>query len=218
MCGENQRVVHGLFYQFGSSPRVWGKLIRHAPPPPHHRVIPTCVGKTRARPQNLRSSSGHPHVCGENCRGCTGGYLRGGSSPRVWGKRREGRDEVCEGRVIPTCVGKTKGISLFLVFSSGHPHVCGENVGGCGIYVEKDGSSPRVWGKLKTAMANDDKNRVIPTCVGKTEAGSALRKVCAGHPHVCGENPFARVGQSCVAGSSPRVWGKRQQKESERSA
>ena len=51
------------------------------------------------------------------------------------------------------------------------------------------GTPPRVWGKRR-----DDETRFLPVAV---------------HPHVCGENQFARQFDKAGHGTPPRVWGKR---------
>jgi len=90
----------------GSSPRVWGtcfqqvvishfltvhphvcgehdlfqRPFRHA-----HRFIPTCVGNIEIAMIEFTPSPVHPHVCGEHFLALDAIFLRGGSSPRVWG-------------------------------------------------------------------------------------------------------------------------------------
>ena len=72
-------------FELGSSPRVWGLLAV-----PHSRrrgirVIPTCVGTTKAGGDCREATSGSsPRVWG--LRDAVGaGHGVGGSSPRVWG-------------------------------------------------------------------------------------------------------------------------------------
>ena len=128
VCGEN--VVERLDQpgQYGSPPRVWGKL--------------SSSGKTCA------SWSVHPHVCGENLSErtrrdprtrftptCVGKMTNipsrsddnTGSPPRVWGKLPSRSSTAC-GRSV-------------------HPHVCGENGWIIVILITGFGSPPHVWGK-----------------------------------------------------------------------
>src|SRR5690606_9686276 len=70
-----------------------------------------------------------------------------------------------------------------------HPHACGENDG--------------TW-QTRSLM-----NWFTPTRVGKTIAAMITVSMCAVHPHACGENKYRRVGPTALAGSPPRVWGKR---------
>ena len=71
------------------------------------------------------------------------------------------------------------------------------------------GSSPRVRGKQPTAGDEEGKRGLIPACAGKTFLSWAPRSVARAHPRVCGENPIAIGWRRVVAGSSPRVRGKR---------
>ena len=69
----------------GSSPRVWGALIRACFLTRFCRLIPTCVGSTRSRGRHSTYRTAHPHVCGEHfCPRPVSGPVYG-SSPRVWG-------------------------------------------------------------------------------------------------------------------------------------
>ena len=72
----------------------------------------------------------------------------------------------------------------------------------------REGSSPRVRGKLTRFTADDAGPGLIPACAGKT--GGIRYRLCAywAHPRVCGENGSAYFGASGVPGSSPRVRGK----------
>ena len=71
------------------------------------------------------------------------------------------------------------------------------------------GSSPRVRGKLRFGGTFPPSTRLIPACAGKTD-GYFLRKFRSwAHPRVCGENLLLSVLVLWVAGSSPRVRGKR---------
>ena len=111
---------------------------------------------------------------------------------------------------IPTCVGNTPLQCLARVIWSVHPHVCGEHASfrcrECGAV----GSSPRVWGTLGARNTHSRKSRFIPTCVGNTGIRWLERLVVAVHPHVCGEHPKHPHDQGSTGGSSPRVWGTRQ--------
>jgi len=112
-----------------------------------------------------------------------------GPSPRVWGKPIS-TDPYAMTHVV-------------------HPHVCGENVGGCPFTPRQSGPSPRVWGKPFRTRQKQGTQRSIPTCVGKT-VQPFLQTISVGvHPHVCGENGGA-IGRALKPlGPSPRVWGKR---------
>ena len=90
-----------------------------------------------------------------------------------------------------------------------HPRVCGENVIAEEAQVDAAGSSPRVRGKLAPRTRHRHPTRLIPACAGKTQDEERLVGVDAAHPRVCGENSSSMVSVASVAGSSPRVRGKR---------
>ena len=54
--------------------------------------------------------------------------------------------------------------------NSAHPHVCGEHVVFHHIICDEYGSSPRVWGAPRAGTRLRVAGRLIPTCVGSTNA------------------------------------------------
>ena len=90
-----------------------------------------------------------------------------------------------------------------------HPRVCGENCyntrGNSGV----TGSSPRVRGKQRFWVWCWSLLGLIPACAGKTLTFPAQRTPRWAHPRVCGENSCSGACSCSVAGSSPRVRGKR---------
>ncbi len=85
-CGENPHQFQVFYLPYGSSPRVWGKLLASVSSRMLLRFIPTGVGKTLARISLTLIPAVHPHGCGENDGVAGGPPAGGGSSPRVWGK------------------------------------------------------------------------------------------------------------------------------------
>ncbi len=71
------------------------------------------------------------------------------------------------------------------------------------------GSPPRVWGKPTHHVGDDVPAGITPTRVGKTKLSKYLKMGSTDHPHACGENDFDVFGLQLIAGSPPRVWGKR---------
>ena len=94
------------------------------------------------------------------------------------------------------------------------------------------GSSPRVRGKRDDDLAHPCGARLIPACAGKTPPRGASFRPSGAHPRVCGENHGkaensydpglipacagkttpSRATISLIAGSSPRVRGKRRRR------
>ena len=207
-CGENHPGRRRERLRHGSSPRVRGK---HIGPPGgcrRTRLIPARAGKTLPGLAGSRADRAHPRACGENhlARSLSDG--RGGSSPRVRGKRGVG--DLVHGlvRLIPARAGKTSSLSHLGSARRAHPRACGENAVAVRARVDGRGSSPRVRGKPIRHRPPPARRRLIPACAGKTVNGSTITFPSGAHPRVCGENAhlssFCRPGR----GSSPRVRGK----------
>ena len=208
MCGENFFTQLIDTRKNGSSPRVRGK-----PWPPGvvinlSRLIPACAGKTAFQDYLPCTGPAHPRVCGENCGQSLRLRTRGGSSPRVRGKRWFRNSGQPSGRLIPACAGKTTHDRHDHPRTGAHPRVCGENsICSCPV-IPANGSSPRVRGKLSALVADSHPVRLIPACAGKTNQRAASARVARAHPRVCGENIEGEEFLSPVSGSSPRVRGK----------
>ena len=87
--------------------------------------------------------------------------------------------------------------------------MCGENGSISARASNAVGSSPRVRGKLSRSLFITLLPGLIPACAGKTPGQLATTHRERAHPRVCGENVMP-IGKHCqLAGSSPRVRGKR---------
>ena len=149
----------------------------------------------------------HPHACGELDGLGSSPLLLIGSSPRLWGTRLFQHPYLLSLRFIPTLVGNSRRIEKNLEWKTVHPHACGElshTKFYCRIH---SGSSPRLWGTLKTANGLRKGERFIPTLVGNSHLtlNSTLNPPV--HPHACGELLFSMSFFVCKCGSSPRLWG-----------
>ena len=87
VCGENHSLGAVPVVASGSSPRVRGKRGLVELDGGHGGLIPACAGKTTFPPAAAFARSAHPRVCGENRLRPPYRVRRGGSSPRVRGKR-----------------------------------------------------------------------------------------------------------------------------------
>ena len=209
VCGENRTVVLYARGDLGSSPRVRGKLGQRREGTPLRGLIPACAGKTGHRGRSPSSGTAHPRVCGEN------GWHRHrirpnpGSSPRVRGKPALAARMAAAMGLIPACAGKTAIWVAHRLGASAHPRVCGENGTPLSAEEAREGSSPRVRGKLALTGGAHDPPGLIPACAGKTQSAPKQSTASAAHPRVCGENLRRWRGARCGLGSSPRVRGKR---------
>ncbi len=166
---------------------MWGTPYRGNHPAGGGRFIPTHVGNTSWQPSRLRRMPVHPHACGEHGSGTPRSYCVAGSSPRMWGTRRQLADGALNLRFIPTHVGNTGKPHLRLLRSPVHPHACGEHGIANSRHDGDSGSSPRMWGT-------------------RVEAARALASAAV-HPHACGEHCPLSGSMKSIPGSSPRMWG-----------
>ena len=166
------------------------------------------MGKSGARRLTSRSTSDHPHGCGEKLNNFQHSPLKVGSSPRVWGKDHKPAERIILNRIIPTGVGKSFAWKTFACFAPDHPHGCGEKLQEVAKEAGVNGSSPRVWGKVSALFPPESSLRIIPTGVGKRAPPPCPTTPASDHPHGCGEKASDIRIFAAIIGSSPRVWGK----------
>ena len=148
-------------------------------------------------------------MCGENQTLSGTLYRTAGSSPRVRGKQHVDEIAVEKQRLIPACAGKTSDLVRTESELGAHPRVCGENSRTVRSLNSVTGSSPRVRGKPCPLIPITIHGGLIPACAGKTERPGRCASHSGAHPRVCGENPIPAPDHISLAGSSPRVRGKR---------
>ena len=208
-CGANSCSLSRLSSTSGSSPRVRGKLrsrYRHAI---CYRIIPARAGQTLAGSEGGTTASDHPRACGANAIVIRRSDTPPGSSPRVRGKPGGLEAVDVRPRIIPARAGQTSHQQRRLVERPDHPRACGANVVGSKTVVKFVGSSPRVRGKLRGDHFGFLADRIIPARAGQTHPAGRKRAQVPDHPRACGANRLISVAAVCLAGSSPRVRGKR---------
>ena len=107
VCGENPLRTGADPRDAGSSPRVRGKHGRRFFERRMGGLIPACAGKTTVSTVIPATPTAHPRVCGENHVAGLRRQAAAGSSPRVRGKRTDGRNLRTNPGLIPACAGKT---------------------------------------------------------------------------------------------------------------
>ena len=88
-----------------------------------------------------------------------------------------------------------------------HPHACGDK--SCLVNSSRidSGSSPRVWGQVRSLRTSRRLFSIIPTRVGTSLPPCCSRAGYWDHPHACGDkNSVISLFHESL-GSSPRVWG-----------
>ncbi len=127
------------------TPRVWGRLLRHAGLLFAPRFTPTRVGKTLEQVERELGGLVHPHACGRRrTRQCSGHHS--GFTPRVWGRRHDGAAErtspVVHLRVWGRLVRRANAH-----LAAGFTCACGEDEAEVERVTRRAGSPPRVWGR-----------------------------------------------------------------------
>ena len=191
----------------GSSPRLWGTLIKVYKGTGDTRFIPTPVGNTFIGLGAVGLLSVHPHACGEHIFTRKFNSSDCGSSPRLWGTRLTFCPSIFAVRFIPTPVGNTLHTCNSLINVTVHPHACGEHSIPTIRICRLSGSSPRLWGTPVNNVSIVPTWRFIPTPVGNTESPVVPTHDHPVHPHACGEHLIASVAKYTRDGSSPRLWG-----------
>ena len=187
----------------------------HARIPQRHsgRNIPAYAGKTATRRLVPIAPAEHPRVCGENCPSRKCRKRNSGTSPRMRGKRTLGQERGHPLRNIPAYAGKTCSGAGICSPRWEHPRVCGENAGEPCWNAASAGTSPRMRGKHPHRNPLGLRQRNIPAYAGKTENPQQCYLGAQEHPRVCGENGLDYNPTSQIPGTSPRMRGKRLNKQ-----
>ena len=86
--------------------------------------------------------------------------------------------------------------------------MCGEKAQTGELERLKEGSPPRVRGKVEALRSNHDKGRITPACAGKSFYFRGRNTKRKDHPRVCGEKSVSLRPRLTALGSPPRVRGK----------
>ena len=148
VCGANAKFINLENLGARSSPRVRGERRASGCRARSWRIIPACAGRTALEIRRLPGLPDHPRVCGANSSVFLASIFDSGSSPRVRGERRRGRDPAAPLRIIPACAGRTPPPATTGSTPPDHPRVCGANPVWSRMNSDAPGSSPRVRGEL----------------------------------------------------------------------
>ena len=125
-CGDKIIEAHAETVDTGSSPRVWGQVLKAAGISEKRRIIPTRVGTSAATWTILTMRKDHPHACGDKPCKTSLFICRTGSSPRVWGQGNVYGTISATVRIIPTRVGTRIFFDCLTFCTRDHPHACGD--------------------------------------------------------------------------------------------
>ena len=157
------------------------------------RIIPTHAGQTAFCTALDRNSTDHPRACGAN-----GSHLKlrrttVGSSPRMRGKLMLVLPAMVTRRIIPAHAGQTRWCLPEPIRVSDHPRACGANLWCWWLFCCFFGSSPRMRGKLPSAIGTALSNRIIPAHAGQTRSMLGYSGTMPDHPRACGANVVGLV-------------------------
>ena len=187
-CGENGKRNSSTFSAMGSPPRMRGKHGGSPYSPACNGITPADAGKTSQQYHSLIPTKDHPRGCGENF-----AIHYSQHSPH---------------RITPADAGKTQPHYGNCNGRQDHPRGCGENGNRYELVRVKEGSPPRMRGKLAAGQIIGGAVRITPADAGKTLPILLLCGCPKDHPRGCGENPASPSSWACPLGSPPRMRGK----------
>ena len=171
-------------------------------------ITPADAGKTGEVWACTWDYGDHPRGCGENRLPVTWLSCGWGSPPRMRGKPLPAACVLSKCRITPADAGKTSRTSRKNILVWDHPRGCGENHN-CNISVfRREGSPPRMRGKLGLCMHERFEKRITPADAGKTVIKPYSSAILWDHPRGCGENCSLTASDCWKTGSPPRMRGK----------
>ena len=173
------------------------------------RIIPAHAGQTRPGTRPASRWSDHPRACGANVAVPVTLIMVPGSSPRMRGKHMHMDMSSIAARIIPAHAGQTAPVCNPNRPPPDHPRACGANEVIYERLSQLIGSSPRMRGKRAFGGRFPVQLRIIPAHAGQTLRPLPGNDHAADHPRACGANIRQRHYALLVAGSSPRMRGKR---------
>ena len=206
--GEDRTNVSACSKAGETAPCAWGRLFVSTTAQTSYGNTPTCVGKTPAGAYAGRERRKHPHVRGEDYRGCAGIWYFTETPPRAWGRLQAVLTLFLRDRTTPTCVGKTSSSFEIGIVRWKHPHVRGEDwEANPWVWVIEE-TPPRAWGRHCESVFDVVPAGNTPTCVGKTAMTCVRVSKKRKHPHVRGEDDFFAAGSCKSQETPPRAWGR----------
>ena len=212
-CGANTSSIPVRNCRRGSSPRMRGKRPERRVPRRGQRIIPAHAGQTSRTSSAAHSSADHPRACGANMLHTSLSVKRFGSSPRMRGKQGHEEGRRLRQRIIPAHAGQTPPYTRPCAWCMDHPRACGANKGSPAACTGTTGSSPRMRGKPGGGAHGRGEGRIIPAHAGQTRRRTCGRPWLPDHPRACGANGVQHRPTQAQPGSSPRMRGKRRDRD-----
>ena len=148
VCGEKTAREFITYLIQGSPPRMRGKVIDLCEEKGIDGITPAYAGKRDSLPRDSTPPGDHPRVCGEKKAELTPDELSRGSPPRMRGKVHVSPGQVGGVGITPACAGKRTKHTAARWARRDHPRVCGEKPNRIVWEHWKEGSPPRMRGKV----------------------------------------------------------------------
>ena len=171
-------------------------------------ITPACAGKRhcpRFRPGKTRD---HPRVCGEKSSLMQMDVGPLGSPPRMRGKGELPKDTKDYFGITPAYAGKREGPKNAQSKVGDHPRVCGEKCIPLTRGHGRQGSPPRMRGKVQLGEIDLQDIWITPAYAGKSGPCPDRVPPAGDHPRVCGEKSQSTSASPRALGSPPRMRGK----------
>ena len=196
-----------------SSPQVRGRREKRRACVNAGGLIPAGAGQT-SPPRTQRAYAwAHPRGCGADDILNPDDFLARGSSPRVRGRRQIRVVVAGQIGLIPAGAGQTAGLAATTWTARAHPRGCGADDQNEVVIRRGQGSSPRVRGRPTWPPFWLRARGLIPAGAGQTYAYRNSGGVTKAHPRGCGADASHCSASRWVDGSSPRVRGRLQLRE-----
>ena len=109
--------------------------------------------------------------------------------------------------ITPAYAGKREGPKNAQSKVGDHPRVCGEKCIPLTRGHGRQGSPPRMRGKVRFRPPSTPSTRITPAYAGKSYSTTCYCCLNGDHPRVCGEKPCWEKSTCKIVGSPPRMRG-----------
>ena len=173
-----------------------------------NRITPAHAGKSTLLCVEICLGWDHPRACGEKPVPFSAACSASGSPPRMRGKGVDA-PEICQRLgITPAHAGKSHPLSCLAWCAGDHPRACGEKKGVLMMANNKQGSPPRMRGKVFSSYSFSRSPGITPAHAGKSRQVPILLCGSQDHPRACGEKYLRLWPLLQLWGSPPRMRGK----------
>ena len=149
VCGEKYSTRPYLSDEWGSPPRMRGKVLKTPNGEATERITPAYAGKRHVCNAPCKGMGDHPRVCGEKDAEMAVLSQEMGSPPRMRGKAVMPSTRMSAARITPAYAGKSLRFLSSAHHIWDHPRVCGEKLSISSAHISQTGSPPRMRGKAR---------------------------------------------------------------------